>query len=1000
MRCFIALLATGVLQLALGQAPCLQNHIHDQGRIAMNVASTSILGNAEQEFSDAMDDPCLPGRWAPQLEYPAGSGIQYLYEGCLWVGALLEEEDGSLTPRVSFGSEGWERNVTELYGGPSCAEGFHEGSRIPQAQSCDGAGVFDPAALADQEFTFVYSDTLANYPEVVPGQVFDRDDRDHRPLGLRITQHSYQWGVEPDFGSLLLLRYDIRNMSEQALHSPYVGLYLEGDVVGAGESTGGWQDDLVMFRSHAHNGNPGDSTLIQAMLFLDNDGREHNDFSGNDYVCPSVLALLPLGTDDLQVSFNWWNSNADFNQDYGPAWTWWLEHPEYGLSWIDTLGTPVADLHKYQVMSNGEIDPPWFASQWGNYPPQPIFDESGQISEWRAWTEPGVDEQVDPLGDNVRGLLSLGPLGAPDGFDELGRRRTLLSPGEQVSVCFALVMGDSLHQACCPQPDIENHLDPSLFDFTSLDRRLLLAKAYFESGLPALPMPPAPACDVSIPGQVRLSWTSNTSEPEPHYRLERLHLQSGSLSVLAEATEVTVWLDTIAEGDSLLYRLYEIWPSGLCSTAAELLVAPDYPPPVADLMVTPGDQRLDFTWSSDAPEVMIVHGVMPENSNRSTYCWPPECPFVTDTTWLENSGTASLTGLANLYRHFVKVHAVGANQLASAAEWQSVVPRARGLDWRILSQYNGWVFGADTASTRLHFLDLFGNAGLAYEYAAQYWQDPIARSFLDGCDHLWINMDSNSPFPIFTALRRLDLAHFQEAGGAFIYSGLNAQPTMVNIPLDPLNPADITLRHVPADYGQDHWSTVVPAPWTLQIDDPVLGSLFAASSEFSPAFRCMGFEEGGDWTHGGRHVAPGNDEINGRLASLTFTQPSFVHLSQVPMAYVDVEASRGYLNSLLEQATEVEPEPVAQPATFHLLPCAPNPFNPDTRVTFELDQAGEVDLRVYDLLGRQVRELVREPRAAGRHSVLLRGEGLASGVYFLRLESAGQAQTQKVLLLK
>lgn len=995
MRCFIALLATGVLQLALGQAPCLQNHIHDRGRIAMNVASTSILGNSSEGDAEAMGDPCQTGRWAPQLEYPRGSGVQYLYMGSMWVGALLEEEDGSLTPRVSFGSEGWERNVTELYGGPSCAENFREGSRIPQAQSCGGAGIFDPVALADQEFTFSYSDTLVNFPEVVPGQHFDEQDGDHRPLGLSITQHSYQWGVEPDYGSLLLLRYDIRNISDRALHSPFAGLYLDADVQSAEESSG-YTDDLVLFRSYAQGG-LGDSTQVRAMVFLDNDGRLLNDVSGNDYVCPAALALMPLGAGDAMGSFNWWNSNGDQSRDYGPAWTWWSEHPEFGLAWSDSIGTPESDRRKYELMSNGEFDPPWYAGQADAYPPQPIYDENGQIVEWRSWMPPG--EWIDALGDDVRGLLSFGPLGTPDGVDELGRPRTLLPPGEQATFWFALVMGDDLHQACCPQPDIENQVDPSLFDFTSLDHRLRLAKTWFDGGLSTpLPIPPALAFDTPAPGQIHLNWAQVDDEPQPLFRLERTHLQSGVVTLLAEATTALQWSDTIAEGDSLLYRLQELWPNGLRSAATELLVAPDYPVAVTDLTVTPGNQRIDLAWASDAPEVMIVHGVMPENFNRTAYCWPPQCPFMTDTTRLANTGAASLTGLANLYRHFVKVHAVGANQLASAAEWRNVIPRARGVNWRVINAHRSAT--ADTAHSRANINLLFAQSELSCEYRVRM-ENPsqtLARVELDGCDNLWLNMDSSLPYSL--RLCALDLVGLLESGGGFLSTGMRFPHPSVEIPRDPLNAANVETRAIPAAFSEAFTAINLPSGWELQIEDPLLGVLQAADSQPGSTLMVTPFEEGANWSHAGRYVAPDHPEFDGRPAALTFSDAGFVHQLKTPLYAVDMEASLGYFNNLLEIAAVGLPQPVEQPSAFRLLPCAPNPFNPDTRVTFELDQAGEVDLRVYDLLGRQVRVLIHEPCTAGNHHVLLRGEGLASGVYFLRLESTGRTQTQKVLLLK
>jgi hypothetical protein len=78
----------------------------------------------------------------------------------------------------------------------------------------------------------------------------------------------------------------------------------------------------------------------------------------------------------------------------------------------------------------------------------------------------------------------------------------------------------------------------------------------------------------------------------------------------------------------------------------------------------------------------------------------------------------------------------------------------------------------------------------------------------------------------------------------------------------------------------------------------------------------------------------------------------------------------------------------------------PNPFNPDTRVSWTQTRPGLVRLVLYDLAGRQVRELVHGHRAAGFHELRLDGAGLASGVYLLRLETDETTQGCKVLLVK
>jgi hypothetical protein len=78
----------------------------------------------------------------------------------------------------------------------------------------------------------------------------------------------------------------------------------------------------------------------------------------------------------------------------------------------------------------------------------------------------------------------------------------------------------------------------------------------------------------------------------------------------------------------------------------------------------------------------------------------------------------------------------------------------------------------------------------------------------------------------------------------------------------------------------------------------------------------------------------------------------------------------------------------------------PNPFNATTTIHYTLPHNGAVALSVLDLLGRTAMSVDAGERMAGEHSLQVNGTRLASGVYFVRLQSAHQTVTQKILLLK
>ena len=78
----------------------------------------------------------------------------------------------------------------------------------------------------------------------------------------------------------------------------------------------------------------------------------------------------------------------------------------------------------------------------------------------------------------------------------------------------------------------------------------------------------------------------------------------------------------------------------------------------------------------------------------------------------------------------------------------------------------------------------------------------------------------------------------------------------------------------------------------------------------------------------------------------------------------------------------------------------PNPFNPSTSISFELPTSGKVSLNVFDMLGREVQELVNGYQAAGSHEVRFNAQNLPSGMYIYRLKTGTVELTRKMMLIK
>lgn len=103
--------------------------------------------------------------------------------------------------------------------------------------------------------------------------------------------------------------------------------------------------------------------------------------------------------------------------------------------------------------------------------------------------------------------------------------------------------------------------------------------------------------------------------------------------------------------------------------------------------------------------------------------------------------------------------------------------------------------------------------------------------------------------------------------------------------------------------------------------------------------------------------------------------------------------------------SEVVPEANLLPEKFALSQNAPNPFNPQTRIGYDLPKATNVRLEIYNVLGQQVNTLVDEFQEAGSKSVIWDGRDysgatVASGIYFYRLDAGDFSDTRKMMMLK
>jgi glucuronoarabinoxylan endo-1,4-beta-xylanase len=97
--------------------------------------------------------------------------------------------------------------------------------------------------------------------------------------------------------------------------------------------------------------------------------------------------------------------------------------------------------------------------------------------------------------------------------------------------------------------------------------------------------------------------------------------------------------------------------------------------------------------------------------------------------------------------------------------------------------------------------------------------------------------------------------------------------------------------------------------------------------------------------------------------------------------------------------TTVDNKPI-RPIEFSLSQNYPNPFNPSTTIDYSLAKESFVQLKIFDVLGREIKTLIDEKETIGKHTVHFDASDLNSGIYFYRITAGGFSQSQKMILVK
>ena len=149
-------------------------------------------------------------------------------------------------------------------------------------------------------------------------------------------------------------------------------------------------------------------------------------------------------------------------------------------------------------------------------------------------------------------------------------------------------------------------------------------------------------------------------------------------------------------------------------------------------------------------------------------------------------------------------------------------------------------------------------------------------------------------------------------------------------------------------------------------------------------------------------------DITNRVATVTTPDPDWDGFEAIWFKACDpsglCDSNRAIFTVLVSGVTD-EDTSLSGPLDFSLSQNHPNPFNSNTNITYSLSSPGRIKLTIYDLLGKRVKTLADESQTPGNKSFDWdgtddRGNTVASGIYFYRLEAGPLSETKKMLLLK
>ncbi len=310
--------------------------VHDAGELLLHTGNWGGVGSAPAA--------AFPFSGAPSAQWPAGSGVEYLYLGGLWVGGIVGGVPAVSTAAFEFEFRPTDDPIDIVYRSVENAGG---GARLPSPMADDdadgridedpldgrdndddGAVDEDFAGISDQMFSRWYTDDQPAASQIYPG---------HHPLPIRVYEYSYQW-ADDEFDDFVGFDYVIENTGDATIEDVFVGWFIDGDA-GPRTQADYWEDDATDFARVTGAVTPHGAVDFDFAFVYDMDG------DGGRTTANFGVVVLDHPTDPTGVT-------APVTVG-ASTYAWFSGSAPWG-----TGGDPTNDFERYESMSSQTIARP------------------------------------------------------------------------------------------------------------------------------------------------------------------------------------------------------------------------------------------------------------------------------------------------------------------------------------------------------------------------------------------------------------------------------------------------------------------------------------------------------------------------------------------------------------------------------------------------------------------------------------------------------------------